>query len=333
MDAMGGDRAPAAVVEGALAACAGLGDDDRIVLVGNTTAIKRELDGRHNAGLDKIEIVHAEQRIGMDEMPVESLRAKPNSSIAVLAQLHADGEVDACISAGNTGAFVGAAQMRLRRLAGVHRPGIAVIIPTLHGPVGLCDAGANVTCRPQHLYQYGVMGSIYLELVYGVKSPRIGLLSVGEEDEKGTDLVKGARGLIRADNLLYFIGNIEGRDVFHGACDVIVCDGFVGNVVLKLIEGMSEGLIRDILNNMKDLTPELSQVAMQAARKTLHAFDFNEVGGAPLLGVGGICIICHGANNSRGIANAAWLAKKLASHHVNERISERLTQDERIRNG
>ena len=335
VDAMGGDRAPASEVEGALDACAQLGDDDKIVLVGNASAIRKELEGKRGSS-EKIEIVHAEQRIGMDETPVESLRAKPRSSISVLAQLHADGEVDACISAGNTGAFVGAAQMRLRRLRGVHRPGITVMVPTVHGPVGLCDGGANVSCRPQHLYQYATMTSIYMEAVYGVKNPRVGLLSVGEEDEKGNDLVKGAHGLIKADNMLYFIGNVEGRDLFRGACDVFVCDGFVGNVVLKLIEGLSEGLIRDILNNLKDLTtssPELKRIAMEAARKTLSTFDFNEHGGAPLLGVGGICIICHGASSPRGIKNAVLLARKLVRHRVNERIIERLAQDERLSHG
>ena len=336
VDAMGGDRAPAAEVEGALAVCAELPEGDQVVLVGNGQAIRKELAGRkYDPG--KLEIIHADQSIGMAEAPIESLRAKPHSSIAILAQLHADGDIDGCISAGNTGAFVGAAQMRLRRLRGVHRPGIAIIIPTLHGPVALCDAGANVSCRPQHLYQYAVMASIYVESVFGIKNPRVGLLSVGEEDEKGTDVVKAARGLIKSDSMMYFIGNVEGRDVFHGVCDVIVCDGFVGNVVLKLIEGMSEGLIREILNNLKDLTtssPELTQVAMQAARKTLQSYDANEYGGALLLGVGGICIICHGSCSSRGIANAVLLAGKLARHRVNERISNRLlTQDERICHG
>ena len=333
---MGSDRAPAPEVEGALAVCAELADDDRIVLVGNEQTIRRELDRLGVTDSEKIEIRHADQRISMGESPVESVRIKSSSSIAVMVQMHADGDLDACISAGNTGAFVSAAQMRLRRLPGVNRPGIAIIIPTVHGPVTLCEAGANISCRPQHLYQYSVMASIYTESVVGIKNPRVGLLSVGQEDAKGNDLVRAAHGLLRADSMLYFIGNVEGRDVFHGACDVVICDGFVGNVVLKLIEGLSEGLIRDILNNLKDLTtssPELTEIAMKAARKTLKAYDYNEYGGAPLLGVGGISVICHGASGPRAIQNAVLKAKKFASQHVNERITKRLTREERISNG
>ncbi|MHC4562970.1 MAG: phosphate acyltransferase PlsX [Planctomycetota bacterium] len=335
IDAMGGDRAPAAEVEGALAACAELADDDRIVLVGNTSIIKKYLAGREDTE-PRIEIVHAEQRIGMHESPVESLRAKPNSSLVVLTELHAADEVDACISAGNTGAFVGAAQMRLRRLRGVHRPGIAVLVPTLHGPVAVCDVGANVSCRSMHLYQYAIMASVYMESVCGVKNPRVAVLSVGEEDQKGNELVKVAHGLIKANSSVYFVGNVEGRDLFRGVCDVLVCDGFVGNVVIKLIEGMSEGLIRDILNNLKDLTTssrEMTHVAMEAAKKTLDKYDYNEYGGAPLLGVGGICLICHGASTSLGIKNAVMRARKFATDHVNERVTELLTEDERTCHG
>jgi len=333
---MGSDRAPAAEVEGVLGACAEMANDDRVVLVGNAQAIRRELARREGACQDRIEIVHAEQHIGMNETPIESLRAKPQSSIAIVAQRHAAGTIDACVSAGNTGAFVSAAQMRLRRLRGVHRPGVAIIIPTVHGPVAICDAGANISCRPVHLYQYAVMTSIYMETVFRIKNPRVGLLSVGEEEEKGTELVKAARGLIKADPELYFVGNVEGRDVFQGAADVIICDGFVGNVVLKLVEGLSQGLLRDILNNLKDLTtssPELTEVVMEAARKTLKTYDFNEYGGAPLLGVGGIAILCHGASTPDGIKNAVLLTKKLARQRVNERISRRLTQDERVSHG
>ena len=332
---MGSDRAPTVEVEGSVAACAHLGDNDTIVLVGNRPAIQKAL-ARQKRPQDKIEIVHANQRIGMNESPVESLRAKPNSSIAVLAQLHAEGAIDGCISAGNSGAFVSATQMRLRRLRGVHRPGVAIMIPTLHGPVILCDGGANMSCRPRHLYQYAIMASIYMETVYGVKNPRVGLLSVGEEDEKGTDLVRAANGLIKRDSSIYFIGNVESRDLFNGACDVMVCDGFVGNVVIKLIEGMSGGLIRDILNNLKDLTtstPELRQIAMWAASQTLETYDFNQHGGAPVLGVGGIVILCHGANSCLGMTNAVLLAHKYARHKVNQRITERLTQNERAGNG
>jgi glycerol-3-phosphate acyltransferase PlsX len=323
IDAMGGDRAPAEEVKGALAARGLLNGGDRLVLIGKADLLREHL-GSASGWSDFIEIRNAEQAIGMNEAPVEALRTKPNSSLALMAQMHAAGEVDACISAGNTGACVAAAQMRLRRLRGVHRPGIAIVTPTFYGPVALCDVGANVNCRPQHLLQYGIMASIYVEAVCGVKNPRVGLLSIGQEDAKGTSLVKQTRQLMKEDPAVNFVGNVEGRDLFGGVCDVMVCEGFVGNVMLKLMEGMAEGVVRALLAELLAAMPGREAVIHKAGDVIATKYDYNEYGGAPLLGVGGICIICHGASNYRGIMNAVRVAKNVAVGRVNERIVELL---------
>lgn len=326
IDAMGGDQAPAEVVKGALAARELLGKDDRIVLIGREPAILEELRGAGD-WKDGIEVRHAEQVVGTNESPVEALRSKPDSSLALMVQMQKDGEIDACISAGNTGAFVAAAQMRLRRLRQVHRPGIAIMTPTLYGPVALCDVGANVNCRPQHLHQYGVMASVYLQAISGTEHSRVGLLSIGEEDAKGNQLVKRTRELLKGDPNIRFIGNVEARDLFRGVCDVLVCEGFVGNVMLKLVEGMAEGLTKTLVAELSAVFPDHTDSVKNATRPILAKYDSNEYGGAPLLGVAGICIICHGASNSRGIRNAVRVAMDFSKRHVNEQIVKLLSQD------
>ncbi len=303
--------------------------DDRIVLVGNEPVLRNMLGQRADAAgwEDQIEIHHASERIGMDENPVEALKSKPDSSLPVLVGLHAAGKVDACVSAGNTGAFAAAATVGLRKLEGVQRVGIAILVPTLHGPVVVCDVGASVSCRPSHLHQYAIMSSVFAEQVSGIAEPRVGILSVGEEPSKGNDLVKEAHELVKNDPMIHFVGNVESRDIFAGVCDVIVCDGFVGNVVLKLIEGFGAGLIGDLVRNIKADGDAASQaLAMAAVQKTQRKYDFNDYGGAPLLGVGGVCMICHGASEPRGIANAIREAKACASHHMNDRITELLNR-------
>ncbi|MFA6134854.1 MAG: phosphate acyltransferase PlsX [Phycisphaerae bacterium] len=327
IDAMGGDRAPGEEVKGALAARKFLKDGDRIVLVGQEARIREHLQAEP-AWPEFIDIIHAEQVIGMNEAPVEALRTKPNSSLVMMTKLHAAGEIDACISAGNTGAFVAAAQMNLRRLRGVHRPGIAVVTPTPHGPVAVCDVGANVACRPQHLYQYGIMASIYVDALCGAANPRVGLLSIGEEDAKGNPLVKETRELLKGDPHIRFVGNVEGRDLFRGTCDVMVCDGFVGNVVLKLIEGMAEGLLRALLAKLSESMPGQQEAIHKAAKAIAAEYDYNEYGGAPLLGVGGICIICHGSSSYRGIMNAVRVAVDFSGRHVNQQITQLLSQSQ-----
>ena len=325
IDAMGGDLAPTAAVQGALAARELLGKDDRIVLVGRRDAILAELS-ESSDWQEQIDVCHASQEVSMAEAPVLALRNKPDSSIAVLVEMQREGKIDACISAGNTGAFVAASVKKLRRLVGIKRPGIAIVTPTYHGPVALCDVGANVNCRPKHLYQYGVMSSIYVQSICGVEKPRVALLSVGQEDGKGNELVKKAREMLRHDEDLHFIGNVEGRDLFRGVCDVMVCEGFVGNVVLKLIEGMAEGVIMGMLGEMKASMPGNLDAIKFAAKAIKDKYDFNEYGGAPLLGVDGICIICHGASNVRGIKNAVRAAMDFSKQQVNEQITARLGQ-------
>jgi len=325
IDAMGGDGAPRAEVQGALDACALLNDDDKIVLVGDEAIIREHLVG--NDGWEKhIEIHHASQAIGMNESPVEALRSKPDSSIAQLVRLHKKRKVDACISAGNTGAFAAAGQMLLRRLKGVHRPGIAIVTPTPRGPVAVCDVGANVSCRPLHLYQYGVMASIYLSAMCDIADPRVGLLSIGTEEAKGNELVKQTRELFQNDSRLTFVGNVEGRDLFSGVCDVMICEGFVGNVVLKLMEGLVEGLMSAMVKELGQILPGQMEALKKVGMSTFAKYDFNEYGGAPLLGVNGLCIICHGASDNRGIMNAVTVVRELAKRHMNERIVEVLSQ-------
>jgi len=327
IDAMGGDRAPLEEVRGALEARALLAADDRIVLIGDEAAIRPHLDGAHDWA-EKIELRHASQVIRTSEAPVEALRAKPDSSIAVMTKLHRSGQIDASISAGHTGAFVAAAQMHLRRLRGVHRPGITIVTPAPRGPVALCDVGANVQPRPQHLHQYGIMASVYMQAICGVADPRVALLSIGEEDAKGNVLVKKARDLMKDDPHVNFVGNVEGRDLFRGVCDVVVCDGFVGNVVLKLMEGMAGAVIEAVFRDVAEALRQHADALHRAAEQIVRKYDFNEYGGAPLLGVGGICIICHGASDARGIRNAVRVAKDFATRRVNERITELLSRPE-----
>jgi glycerol-3-phosphate acyltransferase PlsX len=324
VDAMGGDRGPDTIVAGALAGREFLGEDDHLVLVGDERIILDQLGEAANNG--QVVVVHTEEVIGMGESPVEALRAKQKSSIAVMTEMHREGQLDACISAGNTGACVAAAQMRLHRLAGVSRPGIAVLAPTFHGPVALCDVGANVNCRPKHLHQYGVMTSLYMEAMCGMDAPRVGLLSVGEEEGKGNELVKKTGDLLKDDPHVNFVGNVQGSDLLRGVCDVMICEGFVGNVVLKLVEGLGMGLVRAMLEQFQQIMPDQMQQVGQAFQQISHMYDFNLYGGAPLLGVDGIWIICHGASKHGAIKHAVREAKTFRDHRVNERITEKLSE-------
>jgi glycerol-3-phosphate acyltransferase PlsX len=214
----------------------------------------------------------------------------------------------------------------MRNLPGVNRPGIAVIFPTFEGPVTICDVGANIACKPINLYQYAIMSCIYAKKVLGIENPRVGIMSIGSEDAKGNEIVKSAREMIKADPAINFRGNIEGRDIFKGICDVAVCDGFVGNVILKLTEGLVDGLFRAIKH---ELVQEKLRLAMQfkpVMMRIYQKYDYNEYGGAPLLGVNGTAIICHGSSTSRTIKNAVLASKRFYNANVNERIIERLTQ-------
>jgi len=322
VDAMGGDHAPDAIVTGALAALPRLNRDDTIILVGPQELLENKLSGLKYEK-DRVSIADAPDVIAMDEKPIDSLRQKPKSSIGILAKLAKLGQADAVISAGNTGACVAAFQMRMRTLPGVNRPGIAVVFPTTDNPVTICDVGANIACKPINLYQYGLMASIYSRHFLKVQNPRVGLMSIGEEDAKGNEIVKRTHELMRADSRLNFIGNIEGRDIFRGVCDVVVCEGFVGNVILKLTEGAVEGLFRAI---KQELSPWMGLIFRRTIMRVYQKHDYNEYGGAPLLGINGTALICHGASKARTISNAVVTAKTCHTQGINEKIMECLSE-------
>ena len=322
VDAMGGDHAPDEIIAGALEALPRLDKEDSLLLVGPQELLETKLAAA-KYDRERLTIVDAPDVIAMDEKPIDSLRKKPRSSIGVLAKLAKLDQADAVISAGNTGACVAAFQMRMRTLPGVNRPGIAVVFPSPSGPVTICDVGANIACKPINLYQYGLMASIYSRHFLKVQNPRVGLMSIGEEDAKGNEIVKRTHELMREDSRLNFIGNVEGRDIFRNVCDVIVCEGFVGNVILKLTEGAVEGLFRAIKH---ELSPWLGLIFKPTIMRVYRKHDYNEYGGAPLLGVNGTALICHGSSKARTISNAVVTAKTCHTQGINEKIMECLSE-------
>lgn len=326
VDVMGGDGAPAAILKGCWEAAPLLEEGDAIHLVGDEKTIRDALARSELTAEQKqrYHVVPTTQVIEMDDSPVEAIRAKPNSSISVMCKMVAKGEADVVVSAGNTGACVAAAQLRMRTLKGVSRPGIAVVLPTFHGPVVICDVGANVAPKPKHIHQYAIMSSCYATAVAGIENPRVGLLSIGEEDAKGNQLTKEARKLLRDEPQVNFVGNVEGRDLFKGVVDVVVCDGFVGNIVLKFTEGMAEGLFQTILAELEEFAPDLLEQFKPVMKKIYAKHDWQEYGGAPLLGVGGYCLICHGKSEARAIKNAIRVGKQLKNSGVNEKIVQRI---------
>ncbi len=313
--------APRAVVAGALEAAAGLGV--RPVLVGDAGRIEAELR-RAGGGRASVDIVDAPEVIEMHEHPAMALRRKRRSSIAVAMQQVRDGNAEAVVSAGHTGAAMGAALFVLGRIREIDRPAIAAVLPSVKGgPVVLLDAGANVDCRPDNLLQFGVMGAVYAEEVLGVASPRVGLLSNGEEDTKGNDLTIHAAGLLRESGLR-FTGNVEARDLLFGVADVVICEGFVGNIALKTGEGLV-GAIREIFGlefgGMRGALLKLYLLPLAPyIRRIWGRLDYREYGGAPLLGTNGICIVAHGRSNSRAIRNAIRVAAEAARHRLPDRI-------------
>ncbi|MFG0330889.1 MAG: phosphate acyltransferase PlsX [Phycisphaerales bacterium] len=330
LDVMGGDHAPHATLAGAIGALDSLADDDELILVGDETVIGRTLE-TEGISDDRLRIVGSSNEIEMDESPVEAVRSKPESSIVQLANMagrKADTPVDVIISAGNTGACVSAAQMFLRRLPGVHRPGIAVTVPTFGGPVVLCDVGANPVPRALHLWQYGIMADLYAREELGVKNPRVAVLNIGGEEAKGTGMVKETRNLLRDTPGINYVGYIEGRDLFNHAADVVVTDGFVGNVVLKLSEGLAAALFKAIGREIASFDLELAKKYEPIVRSIYAKHDYHEFGGAPLLGVNGVCVICHGSSEARTITNAIRNSRKMVSHGLNQAIVERLAEIE-----
>ena len=326
VDAMGGDKAPVPEIEGAIHAAKEFGH--RILLVGDQETIQAELN-THSAvrGLP-IEVIHANDRITMHDQAAKAARGKKESSMHVCARLVAAGKADGFISAGNTGACMAIAKMVLGKVPGVDRPALSGIFPSHKGtPVVLLDVGANVDCSPEMLQQFAIMGEIYARSVLRMKRPRVGLLSIGEEEHKGNALTRDATPLLKSLGI-NFIGNVEGRDLFSGNTDVIVCDGFIGNVALKVSEGLVE-MFREILRETlaATLTRKIGYALSRSAYKDFKKrVDYSETGGAPLLGVKGVCIICHGRSNSNAIKNAIRIAADFASSGMNERIEEGLRE-------
>jgi len=325
IDAMGGDYAPDEIIAGVLESLGVLAEDDELILVGPEDQIQALLPPLKSRK-GTLTVVHAPDIIAMDDVPVESLRRKPKSSIAIIAKLAKRGQADAVISAGNTGACVAAFQMRMRNLPGVNRPGIAVVFPTPEGPVTICDVGANIACKPIHLYQYGVMARVYSKHLLKIENPRVGVMSIGSEDAKGNEIVKKARELMKTDPNMNFVGNIEGRDIFRGICDVVVTDGFVGNVILKLTEGLVDGLFKAIKYELMEEKLRLAMKFKPVMMRIYAKYDYNEYGGALLLGVNGTALICHGSSKSRTIKNAILASKKFHTEKINDKITEYLSK-------
>ena len=318
VDAMGGDRAPGVVVDGAVMAARDLPVE--IVLVGDEPRLRRELE-RHWGVPPTLTIRHASEAIGMDEPPAISVRKKRDSSINVMVELAKQGQAEAMVSAGNTGAVVCASTLGLRLLEGIERPGIAIVLPNLTGHSLLIDVGACIDPKPEHLVQFAVMGVVYSKAVLGKANPTVGLLNIGEEETKGTEYVKEAFRLLE-QTPLNFIGNVEGRDIYTGTCDVIVCDGFVGNVTLKVTESLAKVIAQILKRELRrnPLTQFGAFLSLSAFKNLRKKMDYAEYGGAPLLGVDGTCIICHGASSARAIRNAIRVAANSISEHVNAGI-------------
>lgn len=319
IDAMGGDHAPAEIVAGALRAQEEL--EAEVLLVGDPQQIEASLKQHHTSS--KLQIVPAEGVVEMHEEPLTGIRRKPKASINVAMDLVKQGKADAVVSAGHSGAAMAAALLRLGRLPGIDRPAIGAVLPTmLSKPVLVLDVGANVDCRPKFLEQFAVMGSVYSRYVLGIAEPKVGLLNIGEEPSKGNDLAVRTHQMLQENSQIAFIGNAEGRDVLSGHFDVVVCDGFVGNVLLKFAEAVGEVMLQIIREELpQGLHGKLGAAILKPnLRRIKQRMDHAEHGGALLLGVAGICIISHGSSQAPSIFNAVRMAKEAVDHRVLERI-------------
>lgn len=327
LDAMGGDNAPRTEIEGAVSALRRLGSEIEIVFIGREDSIKSALAAIDTSGLS-YSIVHADETVGMEEDPTSVFRKKKNSSLYRGLEMHAAGEVDAFVSAGNTGAVMSVATLLLGRIKGVSRPTIGSFMPNEHGTATLLlDVGANAEVRPKFLYEFAVMGSIYSRQIRGVEQPRVGLLNIGEEPSKGTEVVLQAYSELQNSKAIHFIGNVEGRDIFKGTADVVVCDGFTGNIVLKFAESML-GLLKSRLKSYasRGLLSKLAiALVVPTLKKVLKDLDYQEYGGVPLLGVRGVVIIGHGSSTPLAIQNMILVANEMVNKNVNQRIEEALT--------
>ncbi|HEX2714675.1 MAG TPA: phosphate acyltransferase PlsX [Candidatus Acidoferrales bacterium] len=324
VDAMGGDHAPRPEVEGAVAAARELGV--RILLVGQPEGLKRELAKYPRRGLP-IEVVPASEVITMRDSPTQAFRRKKDSSAHVAARLVRAGQADGLVSAGNTGAVMAVARFVMGTLESVDRPALAAPFPTTKGGVSvLLDVGANVDSKAEQLVQFAVMGEVYYRVIFGTRRPKVALLSIGEEEMKGNELTREAFNRLK-QMPLNFLGNVEGRDVFAGNVDVIVCDGFIGNIALKISEGLAQHIVTLLRNALRSTLS--SQVGSLLSRRAFEGFkkkiDYSEYGGAPLLGVRGITVIGHGGSNANAIKNAVRVAAELARSKVNEKIEQELS--------
>lgn len=326
LDAMGGDYAPAVNIEGALDTINNF-DDVEVILVGNESILLRELDSRRFPP-SRISVKHASQVVGMDESPAAAIRKKRDSSIRKGIELVKHGEADAFVSAGHSGVVMATALLVLRASELVDRPAIATIMPTLKAPFVLIDAGANIHCRPENLLQFALMGSTYCRVILGRVEPKVALISTGEEDTKGNELTKETFKLLKEADI-NFVGNIDGKDIFTGDVDVIVCDGFTGNVILKTSEGLADALIRMLKREVANLASgRIGYLFMKPALKNFKKkTDYDEYGGAPLLGINGTCIISHGRSTAKAIRNALRVASDFASKKVYEIISSTIAKD------
>jgi glycerol-3-phosphate acyltransferase PlsX len=323
VDGMGSDNSPRSEVEGAIQAARDY--DVHIILVGNEQVLGPLLKSQSRA--TNLELKHASEVIAMDEQPTVALRKKKDSSVRVAAELVSQGVASGLVSAGNTGAIMAISKMVIGTVPGVDRPALATVLPTLKGHAVLLDVGANVTCKPHHLVQFAIMGHLFSKKIVGVASPRVGLMSVGEEESKGNDLTKEVHKALK-EVRLNFIGNVEGRDLYNGRADVIVCDGFTGNVALKTSEGLIEAVVQllkqELSRNLKAKVGAL--LSQQSFKRLKKRLDYTEYGGAPLLGLRGVSIICHGRSNSNAIKNAIRVAKEFAENQVNAQLEEELSQ-------
>ncbi len=328
LDAMGGDNAPGEIVLGAVQAAREYGMG--VYLVGREAAIRAELAKHDTSGLD-LPIIHTDEVIEMDEHPANAVRRKKNASMTLALQLVRDGKALGAVSAGNSGAMMAAALFTLKRIEGVDRPALGGVFPTKDAACLVIDMGANADCKPEFLLQFALMGSIYMERIFGVSSPRVGLLANGEEETKGNQLVQDTHQLLKANAAtlgLNFTGNVEGRDIPGGSADVIVCDGFVGNVVLKLSEGLAETLIGLLRTQMTSTLPSklAGAVLRPGLRKVFQRLDYAEYGGVPLLGVNGSAIISHGRSKAKAIKNALRVARQTAETNVAGAIADGLAK-------
>jgi glycerol-3-phosphate acyltransferase PlsX len=326
VDAMGGDHAPKAEVEGAIQAVRAL--PVKVILVGREDVVRRELDEYPDWRSLAVEVRHASEVVTMDDSAARAVRSKRDSSIRVASRLVREGAAHGVVSAGNTGAVMATAKLVQGMVPGVDRPALASAFPTVKGkPVVVVDVGANVDCQPRMLAQFAVMGDIYSRVIFRTEHPRVGLLSIGEEEHKGNDLTRAATPMLKSLSI-NFVGNVEGRDLYTGETDVIVCDGFVGNVALKVSEGLVDVIKHMLQESLKaTITRQIGYVLARSAFADFKKrVDYSEFGGVPLLGVKGVCIICHGRSNPKAIKNAIRVATEFASGRINERIENELAR-------